>query len=1327
MHTLPNIFHKLKRLRAGAGHWWRQLRQMLRTVRGRLPQPVKLAIRRLGRVTARGLVTASVILTGLFVAAHYWLPTVVEKKSEIERYLTETIGNPVQLGGLATFWDGLNPGLRVQDLRITAANGESALRLREAQLSLSWRALLLGNIEIKSLTLVGPQLTVERSAEGRLRVTGLVVKTTTTTQGPDFSDWLLRQREIVIVDGELEWIDQTVASGQPSPEYMTVRAVQATIRNDGAQHTFDLLAAFPENVCKACRVYGTIHGDPLQDDDWEGAISVQGRGLSLQHLPGAVRRQLPHGLAGELEVTLTARWREAQLEGIHGQVLLNAFSMPVKDAETTLQVRQIDTDLDWQLETDGWQLRLNRLRVALAGRPWIAGALDIKKHAEDWKVSVENVDVTDVVSFLAHWPRRDVLHQWLGKAQPGGALSRVRLAWRGQPSSPEEVRVEARAEGLHFLPVGEVPGVRGLSGWLTATQAEGELQIDSTSGRLELPRVMREPIAFDQWSSRVRWNRSAEDWWVQVSDVMMRNADARLDGRMELRIPLDTRQSPVMKLKMDLRDGRGDSIHRYFPRITPERLRGYLIEAVRDGRLTRATAVVEGALNNFPFLDGQGKFEIRAHVKNGVLEYLPGWPRLHSLDVDMLFNGTGMLLTSDKGVLRNLQVGRVTVAIEDFRAPGGAVLTVHGRAAGTAADALAVLEESKSPQFTPWLVPGLRAQGQGVLDLNLRVPLASASPITLNGEYRPTGVTLSVPGSKYSIEALRGLIGFNENGPSNGQLDARWLGSALQLKAEPNASGGALVKLDSKLSAKVTRELLGPTLGAQVNGVVPWALRWRTGLDRHQLDLEADLREVEIKLPAPLEKARGEPLLLQVRYAGREGAATLIDLNAGNRLAGKLSVQNTNDHWTVTRGRIAIGERAPALPFQDGLHISARLPVLNIDHWWPILQPAWEQSGAEAGLGLITRLSAEVSTLYFMDRPFGRLNLEATRGSGYWSGRLDGESVAGQALFTTGCAPGTCPPTPPGGVPATERPGLQLSLERLAVPLASPGARSGKVDPRGLPFLQLRSKSFRYAQHDLGTLDFSAEPSFAGWRINSVKLYRPQFKLQAKGLWATNRQGVQNSRFELQLNSGNLGEALRLFEFGGELVGGKLNMQSNWNWDGAPGDFSLAGLNGDAVVELKDGRLPNVSPGAGRLFGAFDLRSVTRILTLNFSSLFAKGLSFDRIHGKLEVREGNAYTRNFTLLVPGADIELRGRIGLHARDMDLDMDVTPRVSSNLAPVIGGTLLGGPIVGGAIAVLGGVTRKPFEKSTRAEYTVKGPWSEPVVDSVRGAVRSDESPP
>ena len=148
---------KPKTRTAWVKHSVQTARAALHALRQRIPTPLRRVLRRTTHWTLHSMLGVLIAIVLIFVAAHLWLPTLADRKGEIESYVSATLGQPVTFGALDTYWDGLNPGVRVQQLSVhAAATGAQTIRLKEMRLSLSWLALLIGRIEINSLVLVEP-------------------------------------------------------------------------------------------------------------------------------------------------------------------------------------------------------------------------------------------------------------------------------------------------------------------------------------------------------------------------------------------------------------------------------------------------------------------------------------------------------------------------------------------------------------------------------------------------------------------------------------------------------------------------------------------------------------------------------------------------------------------------------------------------------------------------------------------------------------------------------------------------------------------------------------------------------------------------------------------------------------------------------------------------------------------------------------------------------------------------------------------------------------------------------------------------------------------
>jgi uncharacterized protein YhdP len=224
--------------------------------------------------------------------------------------------------------------------------------------------------------------------------------------------------------------------------------------------------------------------------------------------------------------------------------------------------------------------------------------------------------------------------------------------------------------------------------------------------------------------------------------------------------------------------------------------------------------------------------------------------------------------------------------------------------------------------------------------------------------------------------------------------------------------------------------------------------------------------------------------------------------------------------------------------------------------------------------------------------------------------------------------------------------------------------------------------------------------------------------------------GSARGALKFKLESSNVLETLQDLGYGGSLSGKKAILDADLSWTGAP-DASIAGrLSGKVRLEVDDGKLLNVEPGAGRVFGLMSVAALPRRLTLDFRDFLTKGLSYDTIRGDFRLDDGNAYTENLLLKGPAAEIGIVGRTGLETRDYDQMAVVTGSIGNSLP--VAGALAGGPAVGAALLLFTQIFKEPLKGIARGYYRITGPWENPTVQRVdreegKDAVRTAEGSP
>ena len=187
-------------------------------------------------------VTAAIIyfaFCALFLGLRYVvLPNIDHYKSSVAGVASQMLNRPVEIAGISARWYGLMPNLQLEGVLIRDEHGEQALLLPRVNATISWSSVL-GGIQLRSLEITQPDLEIERGADGRLSVAGMLID----TSQPDDSrvlDWLLDQPEIVVRSGKLRWLDQQ----RGAPE-LTLSDISFVLRNGWRSHQAALRATPP--------------------------------------------------------------------------------------------------------------------------------------------------------------------------------------------------------------------------------------------------------------------------------------------------------------------------------------------------------------------------------------------------------------------------------------------------------------------------------------------------------------------------------------------------------------------------------------------------------------------------------------------------------------------------------------------------------------------------------------------------------------------------------------------------------------------------------------------------------------------------------------------------------------------------------------------------------------------------------------------------------------------------------------------------------------------------------------------------------------------------
>ncbi len=199
------------------------------------------------------------LLAGLFLGLRYWvLPNIDEWRPYIEQQLSAASKTSITLGKVTADWKGLHPRLALVDVSITDRRQRKVMNLPQVKAVLSWRSLFSQSPQFVSLEASDIDISVRRDRRERLWVAGQSfdvdsLEQQQTGQADEVMTWLATQRQIVVRDARIRWIDEKRGT---TP--LVLKAVTVALNNSGLNHAFSLVATLPPELGRTLDVRGNF-------------------------------------------------------------------------------------------------------------------------------------------------------------------------------------------------------------------------------------------------------------------------------------------------------------------------------------------------------------------------------------------------------------------------------------------------------------------------------------------------------------------------------------------------------------------------------------------------------------------------------------------------------------------------------------------------------------------------------------------------------------------------------------------------------------------------------------------------------------------------------------------------------------------------------------------------------------------------------------------------------------------------------------------------------------------------------------------------------------
>jgi uncharacterized protein (TIGR02099 family) len=1317
----------------------------------------KLRWRILQRVVLHGLLFLSVLLLGMRAL----LSGLAGSHAEVALWLSEAFGLPASVGQVSGEWSGWSPAVAAEGVRL--GDSRSGVGIGRIAVAIDpWASLQRRQVVPSRVSVSGLDLVLEENADGQILVKGLTPDPAPPSSPQDHAALLGILDRVQRLDLS---VDRLVVRSPRLAQELVLAPIGVSIEGSGRERALHLearVAASGGGVVRGRLQWPTTGGEASKLP-WYAELEDFELDRLQAWVPG-----LPPGLSGNLSLQA---WGEALAEAARGadersadasNALAPLSTFRVQAGSLALGERLFDELLLSGRVHSGFSVAATQVEIDVdearspRGR-WPDSTLVLAlsgplQTPEQLRLASGFLRLDDLSPLIAHLAG---MHDTTLR----GDLSQLRLRW--QPTA------DGSLEGLDLRTEFSGVGLKLPAGWLETDRNEGRLSLNAGQGLLTLQaRGLRLLAAsgigvegVERAEGSVSFRLAEEGPRIGIHHLVLEHPALALgiDGRLHPLAPAgtdaagtdaagvavaatddeasaDSAAVPALDADLTLRVFHGDlaTLHTLLPAapaLAPARK--WMQERLSGGRIAAGRGVLRGPLASWPWPNAEGHSELALQLEGAGIRFNPAWPLAEDIRADVVLRGSRLELTGYEARLLDVKMLSGTGVLEDVLAKERSLaLDLALQATGPASKQLL----NQSPLRNG---PGRRLAKlnvKGLIDYRLRldVPLFPGPVTEVDAEARFAGNDLDF-GGELGLTKVEGSLPFTRDswggGPAAKALyeglpvqvtagsitDADGGGSRIALtgRAAPEFLEAQIARHAATVHTFMQRRAMWPLISGEAGFEAEIRIPPREAPADAEttLTITSTLEGMGLALPEPL--AKSPEALSTLRLSTGLDAAPderVIELRIGEAHSRiRLRRREADGPRLFAGAGLRLGDGVTEFPVGPVLALRGEVARLSLTEWEQLLTAGGEVSDEDP---LDLDFDFRALELLALGQRFDDVRLIGRRDSGGWAVAVASEDADGRINWPR-----------EGGT-------ASFDFSHLALETDPDAPASEDTSPKDLPTIIGSVADFSYAGNQLGRMRLSTAPlaDGSGLELKELQFESERFRVNASGQWLASGRS-QSSAFRINLEAPDLGQVLSSFGYtAAGIEGGRTRMVIDARWPGAPQAFRLDALSGEMELHLGKGRLLDVDPSAGRLFGLLSLQTLPRRLSLDFGDLFMEGFAFDRIDGTFRLDAGNAYTDDLTMVGPAAKVLVSGRTGLAARDYDQRVKVEPALSSSLP--VAGALFGPVGIGvGAVLYLG---QKVFRQIPGAidsviaqYYTVTGPWTEPVVQKQSAAERKADS--
>ena len=1207
-------------------------------------------------------------------------------KVDLEEKIFELTAIPMKIGTLQASIRGLNPEVILKNIKIATAHTPKnhPISLDEVHLHIDLMDLLRTREILPSswLTLVGVKLSVIRDEKGNITVSGL---------GGDDSGqplWLLSGRQYQVLKSEITWLDK-----QNNTPSITFKHVDLLIKNTDEKHEIHLVSQMPKKYGKKLRFSAEIKGGALDFEALTGKAYIETNQFYFSaltnFLPSSAINITGNNRKEEGNIKLWANFEKSTIVDFFS--ILHVKNIVFHQQDKAFHVRSVDANMMGRRQQGDWYLAANDLRFETEKQVWPTAKISFYSNKDQTHLTakVDQVDLaelSDAVTFFAPFEQE---HQSL--VEHLKLKGKIENFYIDADLEKAESTIQGSFEHVFINAHSGIPQIENLTGSISGSHSNGVVTLDSNQGSLFFPERFRKPIVIDKLHGQISWQDNVDEWKINSNSLIFNNQNIQSETKLALTIPKDDRAT-FMDLQSTFNFNDISVVQDYYPLgVMGDKTVSWLDRAFVSGQIDRGDLLFYGELDQFPFLDGQGAFEVLFNLADTEIQFAEAWPNLTHVNADVLFLKDSLAIDIQEADVQKLKIKDAVVKIPSFDTSDR--LLVEGELGGAIPDVISFLQSTPINEGADAFSDAVATKGQTQAKLKLKIPLTDDAVSKVDGVAHFKNATLTVKSIDLDIKRVKGDLRFTEKGLSSNNIVAKTLGHPIKVKVGYDRHKTTIKikgKTDSRQLKKKFSFLDNPLIGENTKkGSTPYDITLDLPASKKSdamLYLQSNLAGLPIHLPGRLKKSVEEEksLSMTMRLSKQDFLPLTISYN--HDLKAALRVDKKQN--TITSADLVYGNLEAKMPTEDGMNIYIEQDIFDAFEWAPFIAQSFSHDEESEPSIELKNLSVKAKSLQWKGKDKGRFEFDLFRLDDKWKGHVLSSIATGQFIAPIG---------------QDETGKIEVQLDRLDLSgLMQLSFESDSTSEATMPAIDLVSQQLWWNKVNLGQLTIESDKIISGVNFKRIDLIGGDHQIKLRANWIKLNQGSM-TKLHGNISGQHVGQLLSQLDITKDLKETQATVDIDAGWSGLPYQFSLKTIQGEAKVLLEEGRISSIEPGFGRLLGLIAMDQWIKRLSLNFSDVYKEGLTFNEITGTFNFNEGKMVTNNLLVDAVPAHISLRGEVDFIAKTLDHRIKVIPK-SSDAIPIAG------TIVGEVAGVITKVLDKDYEEGYffSSTYNMVGPW-------------------